>query len=109
VKNRGIARGRMFVGALLVAAAAVVWATAFLMSPHGTATADGPEHVRTTVALFLRNAALGILLLSALGAYLLFPRRRPRWPWRDRLLIALIAVLVLTSLYQLIWVQTTLL
>ena len=96
----------MFLGGIILAAAVVAWGTTILMSPHGTTIAGGPEHVRSTVAIFLRNSAIGTLVLSALAAYLLFPARRPRQPIRDRLLIGLIVVLVVTSLYQLVWVQT---
>ena len=99
----------MFVGNLLLFAAVIVWATAFLMNPNGTESADGIEHVRRTVALFVRNAAIGTLLLSALAAYMLFPKRRPRMPVRDRAVIIVLAVLTATSLYQLIWAQTDLL
>ncbi len=106
MRNRGIGRGRMFMGGILLGAAIVVWGTAFLMSPHGTPAAAGMEHTRASVALFLRNSAVGTLLLTAVAAYLLFPQRRPRAPRRDLALICVIAVLVLTSLYQLIWVQT---
>ena len=106
MRNRGIGRASMFLGGMLLAAAVVVWATAILMSPHGSASGGDSDHVRTSVALFLRNTALGTLLLTALAAYLLFPKRRPRWPRRDLALIAVIAVLIVSSAYQLIWVQT---
>ena len=62
------------------------------------------EQVRATVALFIRNSAIGNLLLCALAAWLLFPLRRPRAPRRDWAIVAAIAVIVLTSLYQLFWV-----
>jgi hypothetical protein len=106
VKNRGIARARIYFGALLLAAAVVVWATAMLMSPHGGATAESSDQIRVTVATFIRNAALGTLLLTGLATYFLFPRRRPAWPRIYLGLIATIAVLTLTSLYQLLWLQT---
>jgi hypothetical protein len=53
--------------------------------------------------VFLRNSAIGNLVLCALAAWLLFPQRRPKWPARDRAIIAVIAAMVLTSLYQLFW------
>jgi hypothetical protein len=96
----------MFVGGLLLFAAVIAWATAMWMSPHGTRIAEGPEHVRNTVVIFLRNSAIGTLVLSTLAGWLLFPSRRPRKPARDWALIAVIAVLVATSIYQLIWLRT---
>jgi magnesium-transporting ATPase (P-type) len=98
----------MFVGALILFSAIIVWATALWMSPHGEPTAPGMEHVRTTVALFVRNSAIGNLVLSALAAWLLFPVRRPRAPRRDWAIMATIAVIVLTSLYQLFWLRSVL-
>ena len=95
----------MFMGGLLLFAAVVAWGTALMMSPHGDATAPGTEHVRTTIVAFIRKNALGTLVLCALSAWLLFPSRRPRWPARDWALIGLISVLVLTSLYQLVWLR----
>jgi hypothetical protein len=96
----------MFMGGLLLFAAVIAWATALMMSPHGDSSAPGTEHVRTTVVVYLRNSAIGTPLLSALSGWLLFPARRPRWPARDWALIGLIALLVLTSLYQLIWLRS---
>jgi drug/metabolite transporter (DMT)-like permease len=96
----------MFVGGLLLFAAVIAWGTALMMSPHGDSSAPGTEHVRTTVVVYLRNSAIGTLLLSALSGWLLFPARRPRWPARDWALIGLIALLVLTSLYQLLWLRS---
>jgi len=107
VRNRGIGRGSIFFGGLLLAAAAGVLGTSVLMSPHHTV--GGDEQVRTTVALFVRNSAIGALLLSALAGYMLFPNPRPRKPVRDRVLIGVIALLSLAALYQLIWVQFTIL
>lgn len=92
-------------GALLLFAAVIAWGTALMMSPHGDAAVPGSEHVRTTVVVFLRNSALGTLLLCGVSAWLLFPARRPKWPARDWAIIALVALLVLTSLYQLIWLR----
>ena len=107
--NRGFARARLFLGTLLLTAAIITWGTALLMSPHTESTAPGLEAVRTTVAVFLRNSAIGTLILSALSAWLLFPGRRPRWPRRDWAIRAVLAILVLTSVYQLFWVERSLL
>ncbi|HET9812808.1 MAG TPA: hypothetical protein VFP57_04005 [Sphingomicrobium sp.] len=109
MSNRGIGRGRMFVGGLLLFAAVIAWATAMWMSPHGTRIADGPEHVRTTVVIFLRNSSIGTLVLTALAGWLLFPSRRPKKPARDWALIAVIGVLVVSSVYELIWLQAAVL
>ena len=107
VRNRGIGRARMFFGGLILFAAVIAWATALMISPHSEATvARGTEHVRTTVVIFLRNSAIGTLLLSALAGWLLFPARRPKAPKRDWAIAAILAVLVLSSLYQLIWLRT---
>jgi hypothetical protein len=95
----------MFMGGLLLLAAVILWALALMMSPHGNSEAPGTEHVRTVIVIFLRNSAIGTLVLTALSAWLLFPVRRPKWPARDWALIGLIALLVLTSLYQLIWLR----
>jgi hypothetical protein len=108
VSNRGIGRARMFFGGLILFAAVIAWATALMMSPHGQATTPGMESVRTGVAVFLRNSAIGTLVLSALAGWLLFPARRPRTPKRDWAIAATLAVLVLSSLYQLIWLRAAL-
>ena len=108
VRNRGIGRARMFFGALILFAAVIAWATALMMSPHGEATVSGMESVRTGVAVFVRNSAIGTLVLSALAGWLLFPARRPKAPKRDWAIAATLAVLVLSSLYQLIWLKTAL-
>jgi drug/metabolite transporter (DMT)-like permease len=105
VSNRGIARARIFLGGLILFAAAIAWATSLMMSPHGEKSSMGLEHVRTTIVVFLRNSSIGTLILCALAGWLLFPKRRPRAPRRDWAIIALIAVMVLTSLYQLFWLQ----
>ena len=106
MSNRGIGRARMFMGGLLLFAAIILWATALMMSPHGEIVADGTQHVRTVVVLFVRNSALGTLVLCGLAAWLLFPQRRPRAPRRDWAIIVVLAVMVLTSLYQLIWLRS---
>ena len=108
MSNRGIGRARMFMGGLILFSAIILWGMALWMSPHSEATDTGMEHVRTTVALFVRNSAIGNLTLCALAAWLLFPRRRPRAPRRDWAMIATIAVIVLTSLYQLFWLGSVL-
>lgn len=105
MRNRGIFRGRLFFGSLMLFAAVIAWFTAILLSPHGQSTAQGTEHVRTVVTTFITKSAIGTLLLSALSAYLLFPKRRPPNQRRDWAIGALIGLLVLTSLYQLLWVQ----
>jgi len=99
----------MFVGALLLFAAVIAWGTSFMMSPHGQTVAQGTEHVRTTVVVFMRNSAIGTLILCALSGWLLFPARRPRWPQRDYAILGIIALLVISSLYDLVWLQTTVL
>jgi drug/metabolite transporter (DMT)-like permease len=96
----------MFVGSLILFAAIIAWGTSLWMSPHTPETTAGVEHVRTTVVVFVRNSAVGTLVLSALAAWLLFPARRPHTPRRDWAIIATIAVMVLTSVYQLIWLRS---
>ena len=92
-------------GGLILFAAAVTWLTGLMMSPHGDSSAAGTEHVKTVVVTFLRNSALGTLVLSALSAWLLFPARRPKWPARDWTIIGLVGLMVATSVYQLIWLR----
>jgi hypothetical protein len=100
----------MFLGALLLFATIIAWATVLWMSPHSNSTvADGTEHVRNVVVTYLRKGAIGTLFLSALSAWLLFPPRRPRWPARDWAIIGIIAVMVCSSLYTLVWLQTSVL
>ena len=106
MSNRGIGRARMFVGGLLLLAAILTWGTSLMMSPHGSAVAQGTEHIRTVIVIFVRNSAIGTLALCALSGWLLFPARRPQWPARDLAIIAVIAVMVLTSLYQLFWLRS---
>ena len=96
-------------GLLLLLAAVINWAVALLMSPHGQPSPSGMEQVRITVALFQRNSAIGTLVLSALSGWLLFPRRRPNSPVRDWVIAGVLAVLVLSSVYQLIWLETSVL
>ncbi len=106
MRNRGIGRGRMFMGALLLFAAVIAWGTTLMMSPHGDALAPGTEHVRSTVVVFLRNSAIGNMILCALAGWLLFPARRPRAPRRDWAICTILGVIVLTSLYQLFWLRS---
>ncbi|HEY9014214.1 MAG TPA: hypothetical protein VIM84_04015 [Gemmatimonadales bacterium] len=108
MRNRGIGRARMFMGGMLLFAAVIAWFTALMMSPHGSEVAAGTEHVRTTVVTFLRNSAIGTLILSAIAGWLLFPSRRPRWPARDYAIIGVLGILVATSIYQLFWVRSLL-
>lgn len=95
----------MFVGGFLLFAAVIVWGTGILTSPHGESIAPGTEHVKTVVVIYLRNVALATIFLSALSAFLLFPARRPRAPRRDWAIGLLIALLVVTSLYELVWLK----
>ena len=106
MSNRGIGRARMFMGGLLLFAAAIAWFTALMMSPHGEPAVEGTAHVRTTIVVFVRNSAIGTLLLCAVSAWLLFPTRRPKWPARDWAIIGLIGVMVASSLYQLVWLRS---
>ncbi len=103
MRNRGIGRARLFMGALLLLATIVTWGIGLMMSPHGETVAKGTEHVRTTIVTFKRNGAIGTLILCALTAWLLFPRRRPKWPERDWGLGALLVLLSGSSIYTLIW------
>lgn len=96
----------MFIGGILLFAAAIAWATGLMMSPHGTSVADGPEHVRGVIVTFVQKSAIGTLLLCALSGWLLFPRVRPRKPRRDYALLALIGVMAASSLYQLFWLHS---
>ena len=101
--NRGIGRARLFMGSLMLTAAIITWGTALLMSPHGQPSPSGMEQVRTTIVVFVRNSAIGTMVLSALAGWLLFPRRRPNKPIRDWLIGVVLTLLVATSVYQLIW------
>lgn len=101
MRNRGIARGRLFVGTLLLVAAVLTWGIVLMMSPHGQTAAKGTEYVRTTIVTFKRNGAIGTLVLCALAAWLLFPARRPKWPVRDWCLTIILVLLAGTSIYTL--------
>jgi drug/metabolite transporter (DMT)-like permease len=99
----------MFMGALLLLAAILTWGIGLMMSPHGETSAPGTEHVRTTIVTFMRNGAIGTLVLCALAGWLLFPARRPRWPARDWTVAGLLLLLAGSSLYTLIWLQLSVL
>lgn len=101
MKNRGIGRARMFMGAVLLLAAAITWAIGLMMSPQGTTVAQGTEYLRSTIVTFKRNGAIGTLLLCAVAAWLLFPARRPNKPRRDWALMAVLGLLAASSLYTL--------
>jgi drug/metabolite transporter (DMT)-like permease len=96
-------------GNIILIAAVITWAIAALMSPHGESTAEGTEHVRLTVVTMMRNSAIGTILLSALAAWLLFPARRPKRPYRDYAIAAVLVILIASSLYDLIWLRTAVL
>lgn len=106
MSDRGVVRARIVLGGLILFAAIVSWFMGLMMSPHGEATVSGVEEVRTTVVVFIRNSAIGNLVLCGVAAWLLFPARRPRWPVRDWTLIGIIAVISATSLYQLFWLRS---
>ena len=95
----------MFLGGLLLLAAVLTWGIGLWMSPHGDTVAEGTEHVRTVIVTFMRNGAIGTLILSALSAWLLFPARRPKWPMRDWTIVVLLVFLAGSSIYTLIWLQ----
>jgi drug/metabolite transporter (DMT)-like permease len=95
-------------GSVLLFAAVVLWATALLMSPHGKSVAEGTEHIRTVVTTFVRNSALGTVVLCALAGWMLFPPRRRTSPARDVAIAVVLAVLLATSVYQLFWIRNLL-
>ncbi len=99
----------MFVGGFLLFAAVIVWGTGLFTTPHGEVTAEGTEHVRMAVVVYLRNVALATIFLSAVSAWLLFPPRRPRAPLRDWAIGLLIGAMFASSLYQLVWLRTSVL
>jgi hypothetical protein len=99
----------MFMGGLLLFAAVILWGLSLMMSPHGQSVAQGTEHVRSTIVSFVAKNAIGTLVLSALAAWLLFPARRPNAPRRDYAILAVITALVVTSVYQLAWLQLSVL
>ena len=102
LRNRGIGRARMFMGALLLLAAVLTWSIGLMMSPHGDSGASGTEYLKSAVVTFKRKGAVGTLILCALTAWLLFPARRPKWPKRDWALALLLGFLGLSSIYTLV-------
>ena len=106
VSNRGIGRARLFFGGVMLLAAVIAWFTALGLSPSTPTTTAGIDGIRGTIVTVIRSSAIWTLGLAALAAWLLFPTRRPRWPVRDWAIIALLAVLVLSSIYQLVWLET---
>ena len=109
MKNRGIGRARLFMGGLLLLAAVIAWFTGLWLSPTTPTSTAGLDGVRGTTVTVIRNAAIWTLALSAISAWLLFPARRPNKPVRDWLVAGVLAVLVLSCLYQLVWLQTSVL
>ena len=99
----------MFVGGFLLFAAVIVWGTGILTSPHGDTVAEGTEHVKTVVVIYLRNVALATIFLAAVSAFFLFPARRPRAPKRDWAIALLVGLLIASSLYELFWLKTAVL
>ncbi len=97
----------MFVGALVLLTAIITWAIATWLNPYGESSEAGTEYVKSTVAIVMRNGAIATLGLCALAAYLLFPTRRPQWPARDWAILGILALLVVSSLYRLVWLQTS--
>jgi xanthosine utilization system XapX-like protein len=61
------------------------------------------------VAAFLLKSAIGTLVLCALAGWLLLPLRRTPAPRRNWAIVGVFAILVATSIYQLIWIQTSVL
>jgi hypothetical protein len=102
VNYRETGRLRTAIGALLLLATVVTWATGFMMSPHGQTVVQGTEHLRPTIVTFKRNAAIGTLISCALAIWLLFPRVRPKWAARDWALAVLLILLSGSSVYTLI-------
>ena len=106
VTDRRAGRGRLFLGAILMLGAVVAALTGLFISPVDQAVAGGREHIRDSVVIFTRNSAIATLVLVGLACLLLFPRPRLREPVRDRVLMGVAAILIASSLYRLIWLQT---
>ena len=105
--DEDVRRTRRWLAIALLAAAVLIWAMAMMMSPHGESTNGGSvDHVKASVAIFARNAALGVLVLVMFAAALLFWRRRPDRSRFDLIAIAVMILLAGTSFYQLIWIET---
>ena len=102
-----IAALRRAAGYALLGAAVLVWGIAIMMSPHGDGAGNnGVDHVKASVAVFARNASLGTLVLVMLAAAALFWRRRPERRAPDLVPLGLMAVLAVSSFYQLAWIET---
>ena len=102
-----VATLRRAAGYTLLGAAALVWLTTIMMSPHGEAAGNhGVDHVKASVAVFARNASLGTLVLVMLSAAALFWRQKPQRRASDLVPLALMAVLALSSFYQLVWIES---
>jgi hypothetical protein len=97
----------MFMGGLLLFAAVIAWFTGLWLSPSTPGSTAGIAGVRDSVVIVIRNSAIATLVLSALSGWLLFPSRRPNAPGRDWAIGAVLAVLVGSSIYQLVWLQTS--
>ena len=94
-------------GSLLLFAAVIAWGTSLMMSPHGEVGRRGHParaHQRRHFPAQQRDRHPDPLRRWPGGCF--FPQRRPRWPARDWAIIAVLAVLVLTSLYQLFWLRS---
>ena len=106
VSDSRAGRGRLFLGAILLLGAIVAALTGLFINPVDQVTAGGPDHVRDTVVIFMRNSAIATLVLVGLACLLLFPRPRLREPLRDRILMGVAAALTAFSIYRLVWLQT---
>lgn len=102
LEPKTIVRARLLLGGLLLFAAVLNWGIGITLSAHAKAVVAGTEHVRGTVVTFKRNAAIGTLFLSAIAAWMLFPKLRPRRPVRDWTVIVLLALLAGSSFYTLL-------
>ena len=109
MRNRGIVRGRVFFGLLLLFAAVIAWLIGLTLSPHGTPAGGDTDNIRTVVASFMLKSAIGTLVLCGLAGWLLLPLRRTASAQRNWVIAGVIAVLVFSSIYQLIWIQTSVL
>ena len=105
VSDRRAGRGRLFLGSILLLGAVAACITGLFVDPFEESTASGVEHVRSSVAIFMRNSAIATLLLVGLSCLLLFPRPRLRNPIRDRILMGIAFILAAISVYRLIWLQ----
>jgi hypothetical protein len=99
----------MFMGGLLLFAAVIAWFTGLWLNPSAPTSTAGIDGIRGTVVTVIRKSAIWTLTLSALSAWLLFPARRPNSPKRDYAILAVITVLIASSIYQLAWLQISVL